>query len=103
MEDKKEYIKKLFPNLLKEIGEDENKIPINSVRSNAEAAERYASGRLPDVIDYLRRCKEGKEATEIIDYMEKRGEISDIYAKKLRLQLLQKGLKSFGKKKKEPA
>ena len=103
MEDKKEYIKKSFPNLFNEIEKDDNKIPINSVRSNTDAAERYASGKLPDVIDYLRRCKDEKEAIEIIDYMEKRGEISDSYAKKLRIQLLQKGLKSFGKKKEEPA
>jgi hypothetical protein len=40
-------------------------------------------------------------AEEIIAYMEKRGEISNEYAQKLRAQLKRKGVRSFGPKKEE--
>jgi hypothetical protein len=97
----KKKFKKFFPYLAKELEEKRMAISIASVRWDKEAAERRATlrGFMPDVIDFLRRCDTEKEGLEIIDYMEKRGEISSKYANRLRRQLKEKGIRSFGPKK----
>jgi len=97
--------KRLFPNLAKELESHEQKVAINSVRTDIQTGEKAASKRfvhyMPDVIDFIRRCDTEEQAKEIIDYMEKRGEIKKHYAKKLRKQLKDKGVRSFGPKKEE--
>lgn len=101
----KETFKRLFPNLAKELEFSENKVAINSVRTDIPAGEKAASKRFmhytPDVIDFIRRCGTEQQAEEIIGYMEKKGEIKKRYAKKLRKQLKEKGVRSFGPKKEE--
>lgn len=102
--DKKTF-KKLFPHLAEELESDEQKVEINSVRTDVQAGEKAASERfvhyMPDVIDFIRRCDTKEQADEIIAYMEKRGEIKKQYAEKLRKQLKDKGVRSFGPKKEE--
>jgi hypothetical protein len=49
----------------------------------------------------LRRCDTNEQAEEIIAYLEKRSEVDKEYAEKLRTQLKQKGVRSFGLKKGE--
>lgn len=108
MEIEKEQFKKMFPNLAKEMEDDENshehKVPINSVRSNLETEEKI-SGKfgtfMPDAVDFIRRCDNEKQAKEIIDYLERRGEITTEYARRLKRQLKEKGVRSFGTKKEE--
>ncbi len=58
MEWEKEKFKKMFPNLFHEI----------------------EGNNLPTVLDHLEVCKTIEEAIEVIDYFEKRGEISKEYA-----------------------
>jgi len=105
MEIDKEQFKKMFPNLAKEMSSDDNRIAITSVRSDIESGEKAASksfrGYNPDVIDFLRRCDNEKQANEIIDYLEQRKEISGKYASQLRKQLREKGIRSFGSKKED--
>lgn len=105
MEFDKETFRKLFPNLAKEMEVDENKVTVNSVRTDSKSCERAAVRHFvhydPDVIDFLRRCDTQEQAEEIIAYMERRGEISREYAEKLRKQLKEKGVRSFGPKKEE--
>ncbi|MGB9675869.1 MAG: DUF2095 family protein [Candidatus Bathyarchaeales archaeon] len=107
MEWDKETFKKMFPNLAKELEMDENKVSINSVRTETEDGEKRASSKknftnyMPDVIDFIRRCDTEEQAEEIIAYMEKRGEIGKDYAAQLRRQLKAKGVRSFGPKKEE--
>ena len=105
MEFDKETFKRMFPSLAKELESDENKIAIDSVRTDAQSGERAASKRfahyLPDVIDFIRRCDTEEQAEEIIAYMEKRGELEKQYAERLRKQLKNKGVRSFGPKKGE--
>lgn len=105
MELNREAFKKTFPNLARELESDENKIEISSVRTDVKTGEKASSGRfihyMPDVIDFIRRCDTAKQAGEIIDYMEKKGEIKEQYAQKLRRQLRRKGVRSFGPKKEE--
>jgi len=97
--------KKLFPNLAKELESSEYKSAINSVRTDTQTGEKAASKKFihytPDVIDFIRRCDTEEQAKEIINYMEKRGEIEKQYVKKLRKQLKEKGVRSFGPKKEE--
>ncbi len=53
----------------------------------------------PTAVDFIRRCGSEKEAQEIIDYMERTGDIGRTEAQKMRSQLRSKGLRSFGAKK----
>lgn len=105
MEFDKEAFKKMFPNLAKELETEENKVAVNSVRTDVQSDEKASSGRfahyMPDVIDFIRRCDTEEQAEEIITYMEKRGEIEKQYAERLRRQLKQKGVRSFGPKKED--
>ncbi len=107
MEIEKDRFKKMFPKLAREMHAGEQKVAINSVRSTTETAEKAAKAGKnlanydPDIIDFLRRCDTKQQAEEIIVYMENRGEITPIYAKKLRQQLQKKGVRSFGPKKEE--
>jgi len=105
MEIDRKRFKKLFPHLSREIKAKKQRVPISSVRSDPQTGER-ASSRLfdsyvPDVIDFIRRCDNERQALEIVDYMVKREEISPNYAKRLRKQLKEKGVRSFGPKKED--
>ena len=88
-----------------ELEDQEQKIPINSVRSDVRTGEKASSDNfatyMPDVIDFIRRCDTKKQAENIINYLEKKGEISNEYAKRLNQQLREKGIRSFGPKKEE--
>jgi len=108
MEIDKEQFKKMFPNLAREMSSDDNdnRVAIMSVRSDIESGEKIVSnesfrGYNPDVIDFLRRCDNEEQANEIIDYLERRKEISGNYASQLRKQLKEKGVRSFGSKKED--
>jgi hypothetical protein len=105
MEVDKKRFKKMFPNLAKEMYANEHGVAITSVRSDVQIAEKTSSekfvGYMPDVIDFIRRCDNEQQAKEIINYMEKRGEINREYAQKLRKQLNEKGVRSFGSKKED--
>jgi hypothetical protein len=114
----KKSLKKLFPNLYREIEElDDCKVPINAVRSNKEAAERAVEEDeeileptvLPDklrhfnpsAVDFIRRCDTDAQAEEIINYLLNKGEISAEYACELKGKLKSHGVRCFGPKKEE--
>lgn len=106
MELDRESFKKMFPNLVKELQTDDNKVQLNSVRTDQEDGEKAATSQsfddyMPDVIDFIKRCDTKEQAEEIIGYMEKRGEIDKKYAQKLRKQLKENGIRSFGTKKEQ--
>jgi len=105
MEIEKERFKRMFPHLAKELEAKEHKIKITSVRSDIQTGENAFSkkfaGYVPDVIDFLRRCDDEQQGEEIIRYLERRGEISHEYAQRLKKQLKEKGVRSFGSKKEE--
>lgn len=102
--DKKDF-RKTFPRLAKELKGKKQTIPVTSIRSDIlpgeKAASRKSNRYLPDVIDFIRRCDNEQQAEEIICYVEGRREISPDYAKRLRNQLKEKGLRSFGLKKED--
>lgn len=105
MEIDKKAFKKMFPNLAKEIAEEQQRVAISSVRSDVVAAEKASSKRfvnyMPDVVDFIRRCDNEQQAVEIIGYLEKRREIGPDYAQRLRKQLKEKDIRSFGPKKED--
>jgi hypothetical protein len=86
-------LKRNFPNLLKELGErkpDKGKPP----RVRVDKGRGYD----PSILDFLRRCDNDREALEIVDYLERRGEITETYAASLRKRIKEKGVRSFGEK-----
>jgi hypothetical protein len=105
VEIRKESLKKMFPNLCSELECGDSKVKINSVRTDPETAEDMASNKLhnynPTVVDFIRRCDTETEAEAIIDFLEKRCEITSEYAEQLRKQLKKEGVRSFGSKKEE--
>lgn len=102
--DKKE-LKKMFPSLVNEMEKTQQRAVISSVRSEVEDAEKTSSKRFasykPDVVDFIRRCDNKQQTEEIIRYLEKRKEIDPERAKRLRKQIKEKGIRSFGSKKEE--
>ena len=105
MELRKESMKKMFPHLCKELEGGESKVTINSVRADPEKAEEAVSDKFlhynPTVVDFIRRCDTETEAEAIINFMEKRCEITKEYAEQLKKQLKKEGVRSFGPKKEE--
>jgi len=99
----KEKIKKLFPNLAAELESNAMSYSINSVRTDVDTGEKVSTkffkGYNPDVIDFIRRCDTDQQAEEIIKFLETRGEITVSHANKIRKQLKDKGVRSFGSKK----
>jgi len=98
--------KKMFPHLAEEMTEEKSREDINSARSGPANGKRVITSKCfddynPTVIDFLCRCDNAKQAEEIIDYLEKRGEIDCNYSQNLRTQLKRKGIRSFGTKREE--
>jgi hypothetical protein len=75
------------------------------VRTDSGEAEKGLSDKFrhynPTVIDFIRRCDTEEQAEAIIAYLEKRCELTNEYAEKLRAQLKKEGVRSFGPKKEE--
>jgi hypothetical protein len=104
MEIDEKTFKKLFPNLYKEIAEKKMSLPIDAARTSIEEGEAEAkksreAPSMPTVIDYLRRCENDEEALEVIEYLERRGEITSEEALRLKKQVREFGVRSFGSKK----
>jgi len=97
--------RKMFPHLAREMDARQNRIAITSVRSDLHTGEKAPSKKFsqysPDVIDFLRRCDHEQQAGEVINYLERSKEISREYAQRLKKQLKEKGVRSFGSKKEE--
>jgi hypothetical protein len=96
-----EEFRKRYPNLDGELGK-EGTLAIQAVRSDVKEAEKAAHsihGYVPTAVDFIRRCENDEQALEIINYLERRGEIEPDYAKRLRSQLAEHGLRSFGRRK----
>jgi len=92
--------KKRFPHLAREILGDE----IPGLVIEFEREETYPDpwrGYVPSVEDYLRRCNTIEEAYEVIDYLEKHGEITHEEAENYRNILREHGLSYFGPKKED--
>ena len=101
-----ESLKKMFPNLAKELQTGDNKVRVNSVRTDPKDGEKAVTSQsfdnyVPGIIDFIRRCDTEEQAEEIVCYLERRGEIDRENAQKIRKQLKEKGARSFGTKKEQ--
>jgi hypothetical protein len=97
----KDEFHKKFPKIAKEMG-GHGTVRIGGVRTSPKEAEKVAHsvhGYEPSAVDYIRRCKTDEEAIEIINFLEKKGDIEPEYANRLRTQLTREGLRSFGTRK----
>ncbi|MEM2896639.1 MAG: DUF2095 family protein [Candidatus Bathyarchaeia archaeon] len=95
---RKEF-KKRFPNLARELENGVMRISIEAVRTDAKEGEKAVYSlkeSAPTAIDFLRRCENEEQAEKTIDYLESKEDISKDYADRLRKQLREKGLRSFG-------
>lgn len=105
MEIEKKRFKTMFPNLSEEMENKQCQVAISSIRSDVQTGEHAVAkrfdGYVPDAIDFIRRCDNEKQAEEIIDYLENRNEINNAYAQRLKKQLREKGVRSFGPKKQD--
>ena len=105
METDKKSFKKMFHKLSEELALGDSKVAIDSVRTDSEAAETALPDKFrhyePTAEDFIRRCDTETQAEAIIAYLEKRGELTEECAAKLRKQLKKKGVRSFGPKKEE--
>ena len=116
----KKSLKEIFPNLYKELETGENKVSIDALRKDLleaeEAVECEPEEELaasctetpdklrhfyPTAVDFIRRCDTEVQAKEIIDYLEKKGEIAKEEADAMRGKLQLEGVRSFGAKKEE--
>jgi hypothetical protein len=102
--DKKSF-KKMFPKLSEELALGDSKVGIDSVRTDPEAVEKALPDKFrhydPTAEDFIRRCDTEAQAEAIIAYLEKRGELTEECADRLRKQLKKEGVRSFGPKKEE--
>jgi hypothetical protein len=96
-EDNEEEFANHFPALYKELKQSEEALKEEEMRTAAGTKSiRKFRGYDPGVIDFICRCKTEEEAIEIIDYMLKKGDISESYADELKKQLKEEGLEFFG-------
>lgn len=94
----RDEFKKRFPTLAKEMEEGKGKADLSFEVEPPQPRRRFA-GYTPGAEDYLRRCSGEEEASEIIDYLRDREEITSEEADRLHRQLREEGLRSFGPKK----
>lgn len=101
----KEIFKKFFPHLVEEMENGISRVKLGDTEEDegegATVNSRKWVGHEPDVVDFIRRCETAEQAREIIEYMEAKGEINPDRATKLRRQLKDEGLESFGNRKDE--
>lgn len=86
-------LRKNFPQLFKEL-ESGKSIEDKLIKMKVDKGRGYE----PSALDFLKRCNDDKEAFEVIDYLERRGEITKAYATTLKRQVKEKGVKFFGEK-----
>ncbi|MEM2024794.1 MAG: DUF2095 family protein [Desulfurococcaceae archaeon] len=96
-----EEFKKRFPKLAEEIfGDKANKPNQIKLTVDVETLDPWR-GYVPTSVDYIRRCNTVEEANEVIDYLLRRGELSEPEAEKLREILRRGGIDAFGGKKED--
>lgn len=95
----KDRFKNLFPNLAKELERGESRVNFENIEKDNPPNKRKWAGHDPDVLDFIQRCDDVEQAEEVIDFLERRGEISPKRASELRKQIQEQGLRSFGVKK----
>ncbi len=101
LEEDVEEFKDHFPALHREISEGKNEMEEEEIRTSLGSKRvRKFKGYTPGAVDFICRCETKEEALEIIEYLQKKGDLSEEYAKTLKKQLDEKGLEHFGEHRK---
>ena len=98
----KKDVKRLFPHLADELESGVSRVDFDKINEPPPSTEpsykedrKYADFQ-PSTVDFIRRCRNPKQAEEIIAFLEKKGDIKNKEADALRKQLRGQGLRSFG-------
>ncbi len=99
-----EDFEKMYPKLNRELREGrtvrlEIRRDMGTESDAKETARKIVKHFTPAITDFIRRCDNIEQAMEIVDYMLKRQEISETEARRIKTQLKENGLRSFGSKK----
>ncbi|MEM0482440.1 MAG: DUF2095 family protein [Nitrososphaerota archaeon] len=89
--DKRDF-KKLFPALSNELEQSETGLE----DASEGAVEEPLRGFMPGPEDYLMRCATEEEAIQVIEFLKQRREISDEESERLKKQVYERGVRSFG-------
>ncbi len=84
--------KKLFPALSEELEESSASLE----DASGEMVEEPLRGFMPGPEDYLMRCTTEEEAIQVIEFLKQRREITDEESERLKKQVYEKGVRSFG-------
>ena len=96
----KKKFRELFPHLADELvnGKSIADLENETIKQKRTLnTNRRWEGYDPDIIDFIRRCETPEQASKIINYMSNEGGISSEMAEKLKRQLEEEGVRSFGK------
>ncbi|NPD87246.1 MAG: DUF2095 family protein [Asgard group archaeon] len=94
---KEEEFEEHFPVLSREMREGKKNISESEMRTVTGSKKyRKFQGYIPGAVDFICRCETEEEAMEIIEYMLKKGDLTEEYANILKNQLKEKGLEFFG-------
>ncbi|MEM4184680.1 MAG: DUF2095 family protein [Nitrososphaerota archaeon] len=88
--DKRDF-KRLFPALSDEL---EQSVPSEEDVKNSQ--EEPLRGFMPGPEDYIMRCTTDEEALGVIEFLRQRGEICEEEFQRLRKQICETGVRSFG-------
>jgi len=96
----KKKFRELFPHLADELVNGKSIADLESdtiKQKSALKTNRRWVRYDPDIIDFIRRCETPEQAAKIIDYLSNEGKVSSEMADKVRRQLEEEGVRSFGK------
>ncbi len=99
--EKKDF-KRLFPHIAGEMETGASKVDLAKATEPPRSTEpsyaedRKYAGFQPGATDFIRRCRKTRDAKDILDYLERKGDVTGEEAKALRKQLRDGGLRSFG-------
>ncbi len=88
-----------YPNLARELFDEEKAEGSSIDLVYMPQLDDPWRGYTPGPVDYIRRAKTLEEALEVIDYLEKHGEITREEAEEYRRKLREEGLEAFGPRK----
>nr|MDO8097776.1 DUF2095 family protein [Candidatus Njordarchaeota archaeon] len=94
MEYDREEFKRKFPHLHKELEEADEEAVTQARLQDTD--NDSVGGHMPDVMSYIRRARTDNEAMEIVNYLRRRGEISEEHSRTLVKQIQERGVRSFG-------
>jgi hypothetical protein len=91
----REDFQKSFPHL---IGELNTKKSLSGIEIGGVSYDKMTPED-PNLVDFILRCSTDEEAIDIINFLEKRNEITSAEADRTRKQIKSEGLTSFGPRK----